>query len=142
MPGLGLLDFETTLVAEKRLERVAARLCVGDGATVEGYEIHMGVTRGPALARPALEVDGRPDGALSWDGQVLATYVHGLFDRPEACRALLAWAGLADAVAVDHRRLREESIERLADAMEGHLDVLALFAATLASGPAALQTRR
>jgi adenosylcobyric acid synthase len=142
MPGLGLLDFETTLAAEKRLERVAARLCVGNGATVEGYEIHMGVTRGPALARPALEVDGRPDGALSWDGQILATYVHGLFDRPEACRTLLAWAGLEDAVAVDHRRLREESIERLADAMEGHLDVLALFAATLATGQAALQPRR
>lgn len=127
LPGLGLLDFETTLDAQKRLERVNARLCIGTGARATGYEIHMGLTRGAALAHPALEISGRPDGALSPDGQILATYVHGLFDAPGACSALLAWAGLADPVAVDHAALREQSLERLADAIEGHLDVFALF---------------
>jgi len=43
--------------------------------------------------------DGQFDGALSADGQVLATYLHGLFDDPAACQALLGWAGAAPAPA-------------------------------------------
>ncbi|MFS9531800.1 hypothetical protein Q6247_27025, partial [Klebsiella pneumoniae] len=67
------------------------------GAANDGYEINMGVTVGAALARPAVQLDdGRADGAISADGQILATYLHGLFDAPEACRALLAWAGVSE----------------------------------------------
>lgn len=95
----------------------------------------MGETRGAALAMPALElaadgVDGmRPDGALSGDGQILATYVHGLFDAPDACAALLAWAGLDAAERIDYPALREASLDRLADAFAAHLDLPALYAA-------------
>ena len=98
------------------------------GAAIAGYEIHMGVTEGPALARPAVQLDdGRADGAISPDGQILATYLHGLFDAPEACRALLAWAGVRDAQAQDYGALREASLERLADTCEAHLNLAALF---------------
>ncbi|MHA2901653.1 cobyric acid synthase [Ralstonia mannitolilytica] len=125
--GLGYLDFETTLEAAKQLRHVRGTLAEG-GAGVSGYEIHMGVTDGPALARPAVCLDdGRLDGAVSADGQILATYLHGLFDAPEACRALLAWAGVRDAQAQDYAALREGSIERLADVCEAHLDLAALF---------------
>jgi adenosylcobyric acid synthase len=130
-PGLGLLDFETTLEHEKRLERVVGRLLVGGGAKASGYEIHMGVTRGAALQQPALDLGGRCDGAVSADGRILATYVHGLFDEPEACAALLRWAGLEAPLLIDYRLLREQSIDRLADAITDHLDVAALFATTL-----------
>lgn len=109
----------------------AARL--GAGAAVAGYEIHMGETRGPALAAPALLLDGpqgtRPDGARSADGQILATYVHGVFERPDACAALLEWAGLDAAEAVDWAALREASIERLADTLGVHLDLDRTFGA-------------
>nr|WKF58618.1 Cobyric acid synthase [Paraburkholderia busanensis] len=71
----------------------------------------------------------RPDGALSADGQILATYVHGLFDTPAACAALLAWAGLSDAEAIDYPALREASLERLADTLAEHLDLARLFGA-------------
>jgi adenosylcobyric acid synthase len=47
---------------------------------------------------------------------VLGTYLHGIFDHPQACSALLRWAGLRDAVAVDVAQLREQSIDRIADA--------------------------
>ncbi len=68
-PGLGLLDFTTTLEPEKQLHRVEGRLGLED-AFVTGYEIHAGVSTGPALAQPAIRLnDGRPDGALSGDGQ-------------------------------------------------------------------------
>lgn len=57
-----------------------------------GYEIHAGITTGPALARPAVAIaDGRIDGTISADRQILGSYCHGLFDRPEALAALLAW---------------------------------------------------
>jgi adenosylcobyric acid synthase len=122
--GLGLLDFETTLETRKTLANVSGVVFPGRDrcARFEGYEIHMGVTRGPALERPAVSVNGRPDGAISDDDRVLGTYVHGIFDRPEACAALLAWAGFEGAGGVDLDARREESLERLADCLEANLE--------------------
>jgi adenosylcobyric acid synthase len=121
--GLGFLDCETTLETEKQLRNVRGHMQIADAAEMTGYEIHMGVTGGPALAQPAIRFDdGRTDGALSDDNRILGTYCHGLFDRPEALRALLAWAG-ADAIApVDLAARREADIDRLADAAETALD--------------------
>ncbi|MDH0893088.1 cobyric acid synthase [Pseudomonas sp. GD03875] len=120
--GLGLLDYATVLEPEKQLRNVHGRLALGD-LPVSGYEIHAGVSAGPALARPAVVLDdGRGDGALSADGQVMATYLHGLFEQPAACAALLAWAGLREARQVDYHARRERDIERLADLVEAHLD--------------------
>lgn len=120
--GLGLLDYATVLEPEKQLRNVRGRLALGD-LDVSGYEIHAGVSAGPALATPAVRLDdGRVDGALSADGQVMATYLHGLFEAPAACAALLAWAGLREARQVDYHARRERDIERLADLVEAHLD--------------------
>ena len=128
VPGLGVLDFETTLSPQKRLREVRGRL-LASGARVAGYEIHMGVTKGPDLARAAIEFDdGQFDGALSADGQVLATYLHGLFDDPAACQALLGWAGLERPVTLDYGSLREAGIERLADTLAGNLQIERLLA--------------
>ncbi|MBX9755721.1 MAG: cobyric acid synthase [Pseudomonadaceae bacterium] len=120
--GLGLLDFSTVLEAEKQLRTVQGRLCLED-APVSGYEIHAGVSNGPALEQAAVRLgDGRSDGALSVDGQVLGTYLHGLFETPQACSALLRWAGLAEVQEFDYHALRERDIERLADLVEVHMD--------------------
>jgi len=121
--GLGLLDCETTLEEEKRLKNVSGMVRLGAGkAAMQGYEIHMGVTQGPALARPAILLDdGRCDGALSADGQILGTYCHGLFDSPPAQAALLAWAGAAEIAAVDLAARRAADLDRLADAVEAAL---------------------
>lgn len=115
--GLGLLDMHTVMEPEKRLAQVEGR-CLFADASVGGYEIHMGVSSGKALDRPAFEVGGRPEGAISEDGQILGTYLHGVFDRPDALAALLGWAGLQDAAQVDIAQLREASIDRIADAAE------------------------
>lgn len=126
--GLGLLALHTVLEPEKQLRNVSGTLCL-EGVPVAGYEIHAGVSQGPALRRPALQLaDGRTDGALSEDGQVLGTYLHGLFEGTASCAALLRWAGLAQVQAVDYHALRERDIERLADMVEQHLDTARLRA--------------
>ncbi|VVE82657.1 cobyric acid synthase [Pandoraea sputorum] len=131
-PGLGWLEIETTMEAQKQLRVVSGRLTAGD-APVNGYEIHMGVTRGAALERPAVWLDADAqdpvaDGARSVDDQVMGTYLHGLFDTPDALQALLAWAGARDLAAQDYNALREASLDRLADAFAGHLDLPRVWA--------------
>lgn len=124
--GLGWLDLETTLEPYKQLHRTEGRLAFAD-AEVQGYEIHCGVSRGSAMANPFAQLsDGCSDGAMSTDGHVAGSYLHGLFDHPQALSAVLQWAGLQRASAPDVRALREASIERLADAVEAHLNTAML----------------
>ena len=122
-PGLGLLPLQTTLAANKQLREVSGRCSFADAA-VRGYEIHLGESDGPAFARPAFVLGERNEGAISDDGQILGTYLHGLFDAPEACQALLRWAGQSDVQTVDLAALREQSLERLADAMQAVMERL------------------
>jgi adenosylcobyric acid synthase len=131
-PGLGLLAMHTSLTADKRLVQVTGTCAFAQEAmhdAVSGYEIHMGVSDGPALSRPAFRIDGRPEGACSPDGQILGTYLHGLFDAPQACAALLKWAGLQSEHRVDTSALREASLDRIAAASRPLLDALVALAA-------------
>ncbi|WP_323750139.1 cobyric acid synthase [Marinobacter sp.] len=127
--GLGLLEMTTRMVAGKQLKQVSGTLTpsMADAATsgaMHGYEMHNGVTEGPALVRPFAELEGQPDGAVSYDDQIAGTYVHGLFDAPSACDAILAWAGLHQeaAQAVDYQSHRLQQLDRLADQVETCLD--------------------
>ncbi|MDF0752299.1 cobyric acid synthase [Marinobacter sp. 71-i] len=122
--GLGLLDMATRMVAGKQLQDVAGVLRLGAGKTrFTGYEMHNGVTTGPALERPLAMLDGSPDGAISDDGQVMGTYVHGIFDEAEAASEILQWAGLrSQGQAVDYQKHRLQQLDRLADHVEDCLD--------------------
>ena len=122
-PGLGVLACVTTLAAEKQLRNVSGHLVLPGSPAMQGYEIHFGVTGGDDPARPAVRLaDGRADGAVSADDRIFATYCHGVFDHPQALTALLAWAGLHGAAAVDFAARREADLERLADSVEAALD--------------------
>lgn len=119
--GLNLLAMETTLQPEKCLRQSTGHFYQQTTA-VSGYQIHLGVSHGPALQRPLLLLDDGTDGAMSDDQQIAGTYLHGLFDLPEACNALLAWAGYKQHQAVDFNALREAGIDRLADMLEAYFD--------------------
>ncbi|MCW8890322.1 MAG: cobyric acid synthase [Sedimenticola sp.] len=125
--GLGLLNVETTLEKEKQLRLVTGHLAI-NSAPVTGYEIHMGMTQGYGLNRPLVFTDSGTDGAISEDNQIAGTYLHGLFESPSACNALLEWAGLEVPQTPDYRALREADIDKLADAAEQHLDIKSIMA--------------
>jgi adenosylcobyric acid synthase len=121
--GLGLLELETVLHANKQLIKRKGHFFADPTISVDGYEIHCGMSVGKALDSPALNLEGEADGAVSADGQIFATYLHGLFDKPEALSALLKWAGLEATETVDINAIREQQLERLADTLEQHLQV-------------------
>ncbi|MCB1906055.1 MAG: cobyric acid synthase [Rhodocyclaceae bacterium] len=127
--GLGLLAVTTRLARGKQLDNVAGRILLAGGGVVRGYEIHMGVSRGEGLSRPLVRLDdGRLDGAMSVDGQVAGSYLHGIFDAPAAQSALLGWAaGGASFAPVDAAARREADIDRLADVVAASLRLETLF---------------
>lgn len=122
LQGLGFLDMQTTLTDNKKLTNVTGKLTLNN-APITGYEIHMGISKGPALDNPAVILDDTNDGAISEDNQILGTYLHGLFEAQQACDALLQWAGLTKPQTPDYEALYEASIERLADNFQEHLDI-------------------
>ncbi|HEB26275.1 MAG TPA: cobyric acid synthase [Porticoccus sp.] len=134
--GLSWLNIETELAEQKQLRQVAGKLTLCDtsaqGAKICGYEIHCGETTGLGLNRPIVELDdGRLDGAISEDGQVMGTYLHGLFEHPEACSALLQWAGLETPELLDQPAIREQQLDRLAVTLEQSINCAALFTESL-----------
>lgn len=125
--GLGLLDFSTCLQQEKLLLHVCGTL-LGENANVSGYEIHCGRSTGPALQNPAVQLDdGRCDGVRSADGQIVGSYLHGLFDHPDSRDTLLAWCGLTATEQPGVNEVREQQLERLADTLQQSLDLATLF---------------
>jgi adenosylcobyric acid synthase len=119
--GLGLLDVETTLSADKRLEPVHGTT-VGD-IPFSGYEMHMGVTEGPDRARSfARLADGSSEGAVSPDGRVIGTYIHGLFvdDRQRS-----AWLSrfAAGPTTISYDTLVDATLDRLAAHLAAHIDL-------------------
>jgi adenosylcobyric acid synthase len=118
--GLGLLDVETVLSDEKRLESTCGD---ADGVPFFGYEMHMGVTTGPDCARPFAHLSGgTPDGARSADGRVIGTYIHGLFGDDRQRSAWLTRLG-AGPSTVAHGALVERTLDCLAAHLAAHVDV-------------------
>ena len=129
MDGLGLLPIVTTFAQKKSTHQVRAKIlnfASLAGEIIEGYEIHMGGTSGQT---PWLEILSRngeevsvPDGSVSPNGRVWGCYLHGLFHNDSlryAWLQSLGWQGRP----VSHSARFEESLEKLADAVENSLDM-------------------
>jgi adenosylcobyric acid synthase len=119
--GLGLLDVTTEMAGEKRLVRVSGTAL---GAPLNGYEIHMGRTEGADCARPFAHLPG-PDGAISRDGRVMGTYLHGLFADDRFRAGFMARLGAASQPGYEAGV--EDTLDALAEHMERHLDVGAIL---------------
>ncbi|MBP1847081.1 adenosylcobyric acid synthase [Rhizobium petrolearium] len=118
--GLGLLDVETVLSTDKRLEAVSGESF--DGVPLSGYEMHIGRTSGADCRRPFSVIDSNPDGAISADGRVWGTYLHGLFSDDRQRSVWLTRLGGAASV-LDYQAGVDNVLDRLAAHMERHLDL-------------------
>jgi len=138
LAGLALLPLRTIFAREKTTDRargtVAADhglLAGARGLAARGYEIHMGQTTGALPAalrlteRQGATVD-EPDGALSADGLILSTYMHGFFDsaplRGAILRNLARRKGIASRDWGDAEKT-EDPFDRLAAHVRANLDM-------------------
>ena len=133
MRGMGLLPCETEFTASKARTRTAAKALAGPlaGASIQGYEIHMGRTKrlaGQPLCR--LE-NGQEEGAVQ--GNVFGTYLHGLFDEGSLTEALAAWLLARKGIAQENFRpqshwdYQQSQYDLLADAVRASLDLDAVY---------------
>ncbi len=127
-PGLGLMDVVTTMTGDKRLTEVDARHAPS-GLSFQGYEIHKGRTDGPDCKQPFAFIDGNPDGAVTRNGQIAGSYLHGMF-RDDAFRAhWLREFEVASTTRYDSNV--EATLDKLAAHLEEHLNVDAIFEAAV-----------
>ncbi len=124
--GLGLLDLETEYRSPKITRRSTGRILARpaalpgcEGTQVSGYEIHTGRVRNGG--RPFLELeDGSTDGAVSDDGLVFGTHLHGLFDNRPVLEAAGRFLDRPLAAGGDGP---VECLDALADLIESELDM-------------------
>ena len=145
--GLGYLPMKTVFAEEKRTVQVAAD-CPGmefyDGVLMgkglSGYEIHMGRTEFTAPVRHPFHLTRQGenavniwDGALSEDGRIFGTYLHGVFDhdgfRRQFLNVLRLHKGLRTLPVQRNRHLeKERAYDRLAETVRKSLDMEKLAA--------------
>ena len=119
--GLALLKMSTVLEKQKVLQQVNAKLLINteEQASIIGYEIHCGRSTFDKPLAPLMAIDGQgKEGVISDDQNILGTYVHGLFDQPQAAKQLLEWAGCNIETHIDIHQHREQQLDRFADCLE------------------------
>jgi adenosylcobyric acid synthase len=126
--GLGLLDVETVLTPDKALEHVRG-FDIESGEPMQGYEMHLGLSEGPDRHRPWFKLDGgRKDGALSENGLVMGTYIHGAFASDTFRHAFLAKMRLGRTGGAAYEAGVDKALDDLAAHLETCLDLDALLA--------------
>ncbi|KLN63612.1 cobyric acid synthase [Vibrio sp. VPAP30] len=125
--GLGHLAVETELKESKTLSNISGVMTLnGKEVSVAGYEIHAGISQVTGCSLVKLE-SSKSDGAVSDCNQVLGTYLHGIFDCPDAVSAICQWVGVDEIAQIDHKQNQQKAIDRIADAIEQHLDLKKLW---------------
>lgn len=126
--GLGLLDITTTMIGDKQLRSVSG-IDVATGTPISGYEMHLGISIGPASSQqPFIRFDdGTTDGARSPDERISGCHIHGLFHSPAFRTAFLAHLG-ATSNNEDYAHRVEQSLDAIASSLERSLAVDTLAA--------------
>ncbi|HIU45642.1 MAG TPA: cobyric acid synthase [Candidatus Fimadaptatus faecigallinarum] len=138
--GLGLLDMDvvfrdekTTVQATGEIRAETGWLAKLNGVNVDGYEIHAGVNEFHSESRPWLYVRGEVDGVTNPQGNVIGSYVHGLFDNGALWRALRdqvrARRGLdaQDGETLTMDEYREREFDRIAAIVRASVDMERIY---------------
>ncbi|OGP29736.1 MAG: cobyric acid synthase CobQ [Deltaproteobacteria bacterium GWC2_42_11] len=137
--GLELLDIETVLEKEKNTFQVEAKIQSGvrsQELRVKGYEIHMGETSDNC--QPFSIITSRndspvkiQDGAVSDNGKVWGTYIHGIFDndefRTDFLNEIRSKKGLPLQKKISFRDKKDENIKTLADVVRNNIDIKKIY---------------
>lgn len=124
--GLGLLDVETTMSAQKTLRKITGEETTTN-ARIEGYEMHLGISAGPTARRPMVRFeDGTLDGAVSANGRVAGCHVHGLFNSSAYRAALLQSLG-GRSTGEDHAASVDGALDQISVVLERTLDIAELM---------------
>ncbi|MEL6967341.1 MAG: cobyric acid synthase [Pseudomonadota bacterium] len=118
--GLGLLDVETVLVNTKTVVNRRA-VDVESNLPLDGYEIHMGRTTGADAQRPMVRLDGQADGAVSQDGRIRGSYLHGLFAGDAWRRHYLKTLGITPGLR-NYRTTVDMALDAIADVLDRVVD--------------------
>ncbi|KHE92181.1 Cobyric acid synthase [Candidatus Brocadiaceae bacterium S225] len=142
--GLGLIDVSTLFKMQKNTHQVKARLHdrgsdifkgLNRDNEIAGYEIHMGETELLNGTAPFLKITERSDkevgiddGAVSDDGNVIGTYLHGIFDNDEFRLGLINHLreskGLPTMPAEEMNIVeKEREYDKLADWFREHINM-------------------
>jgi len=135
--GLGFLPGHTVLEKEKKLSQVSGFCSIeginstdGIKAAVEGYEIHMGTTKTEPGTRPAFVIKQKNstpveycDGAVSSDGLIWGTYLHGLFENDGFRTQFLHLHGRKTTTQFSYRSYLDTQFDTLAQLIEKNVDV-------------------
>lgn len=136
--GMGLLDVDTVFEKEKVTTRVNAKLIKENSGlqnnNVYGYEIHMGTAKYGNNAKPLFEINSRndvdvkvSDGAVNNKGNVMGTYIHGVFDginfRDYIINNLREKKGLQKRITKEYENIREIELDKLADIVRKSIDI-------------------
>jgi adenosylcobyric acid synthase len=84
--------------------------------------MHIGKTDGADRTRPMLDLGGRPDGAVSADGRIMGSYVHGIFAGDDFRHAFLNGLRTRARSDVAYETLVDQVLDELADHLARHLD--------------------
>ena len=122
---MGHLDVQTTLAGQKQLRVETASY---GGLPLSGYHMHMGETSGPDTARPFAQLEGAPEGAVSANGRVMGTYLHGLFSADAFRRKFLENLAISTDPLLDFDAEIDNALDALAAHLQAHLDLDAIFA--------------
>lgn len=125
-PGLGHLAVVTEMTPDKRLTRTEA-VHAHSGLAMQGYEIHIGRTLGADRGRPFALINGAPEGAVSSDGRVMGSYLHGMFANDQFRAGFLAGLG-AKPSGLNYTAEVDRTLDALATHLETHIDVAGLLA--------------
>lgn len=122
--GLCLLDAETVLGGDKVLVEVSGKT-IAEGVPFKGYEMHVGRTT--TTARPLLELEGgATDGTIDATGRIAGCYIHGLLADDRQRRYWLQRIGAASS-GLDYEADIDQTLDRLADHLEAHVDCARLL---------------
>ena len=128
--GLGLLDIMTVIRGDKTLKKTTGSE-VETGETIKGYEMHIGKTSGAGLKKPWIRLDdGRNEGAVSIDGRVRGTYLHGLFSSDAFRHSFLGRIRPRRTQGIFYNSQIELTLDTLAAHLEEFLDIDKLLSAS------------